>query len=95
MSYRPLRKALLAGLALAPVLRAPSVLACAACFGKTDAPLAVAMNWGILSLLVVVGCVLSGVAAFGVFLAKRSSAIAAGTLPPQPPAGMQNETKKI
>ena len=36
-----------------------SVFACAACYGRTDSPLASAMNFGILTLLGVVLCVLS------------------------------------
>jgi hypothetical protein len=50
-----------------------AVLACAACFGKSDSPLAQGMNWGILSLLVVVGLVLGGIASFFIYLAKRSA----------------------
>jgi len=42
----------LAGLCLSLV--PGSVLACAACFGKSDSSLAKGMNWGIASLLVVV-----------------------------------------
>jgi len=75
---RPKLKFLLPGVVAGLVLRSPSLLACAACYGgKTDSPLAAGMNWGIFSLLIVVGCVLGGFAAFGVFLAKRSAAIAA------------------
>ena len=54
-----------------------SLLACAACYGESDAPMAQGMNWGILSLLGVVGLVLGGVAAFFIYLARRSAAIAA------------------
>ena len=42
------------------LLHAHSALACAACFGKSDSPLAQAMNWGIFSLLAVVVSVLGG-----------------------------------
>ena len=52
-----------------------SVLACSACFGKSDSALAQGMNAGILALLAVVVFVLSGFAAFFIYLAKRSSAI--------------------
>ena len=58
-----------------------SVLACATCFGKTDSRLAEGMNMGIFSLLAVVVVVLGGIASFFVYLAKRSSAVAAA---PQP-----------
>ncbi len=71
-------KLLLPGAAAGLALHSQSLLACAACYGgSTDSPLAAGMNWGIFSLLMVVGCVLSGFAAFGVFLAKRSAALAA------------------
>ena len=50
-----------------------SAHACAACFGQSDSPLAKGMNMGILSLLAVVIFVLSGCAAFFIFLAKRSA----------------------
>ncbi len=61
-------------LALIPVLVFHPVVvqACAACYGKSDAPMAKGMNWGIFSLLAVVGMVLGGVTAFFVFLARRA-----------------------
>jgi hypothetical protein len=49
------------------------LLACAACYGQSDSAMAAGMNWGILSLLVIITCVLGGVAAFFVFLARRAS----------------------
>jgi hypothetical protein len=68
---------ILAGLVLSLAMRSESVSACAACFGKSDSPLAEGMNWGIFSLLAVVGCVLSGFAAAGIFLVKKSASVAA------------------
>ena len=63
-----------------------SALACATCFGKSDSDLAKAMNWGILSLLAVVVVVLSGFAAFFVYLARRAAMVAAAEAPvPEPP----------
>jgi len=50
-----------------------SVLACAACFGKSDSSLAKGMNWGIASLLVVVICVLGGIASFFIYIARKSA----------------------
>ena len=47
-------------------------LGCAACFGKTDSPMAVGMNYGIFALLAVIGTMLGLVASFFVFLARRS-----------------------
>lgn len=54
----------------------PAARACAACFGKSDSKLAEGMNWGIASLLFVVVSVLGGVAAFFIYLAKKSAALA-------------------
>ena len=43
------------------VLLAPkSVLACAACFGESDSPLAKGMNWGILSVMGSIGLIWYG-----------------------------------
>jgi len=50
-----------------------SVLACAACFGKSDSSMARGMNWGIASLLVVVIGVLGGIASFFVYIARKSA----------------------
>ena len=61
---------LIAALALQP----HSLRACAACFGQSDSPMAAGMNWGILSLLAMIGLVLGGIVAFFVFLARRSAA---------------------
>lgn len=57
------------------VLPAP-VRACAACFGQSDSPMAHGMNMGIFSLLLVVVFVLSGIASFFIYLAKKSAAVA-------------------
>jgi len=66
----------IAGLvALVSVLQPKWVLACAACYGQSDAPMARGMNWGIFSLLVVIGLVLATVASFFVYLAKRAAAM--------------------
>lgn len=51
----------------------PSARACATCFGASDSPMAQGMNWGIFSLLIVVVCMLSTIAAFFIFLAKKSA----------------------
>ena len=64
-------------LAAATALHAPAVLACAACYGKSDSPLAEGMNWGIFALLGCIAVVLSGFAGVGVYFARRSAAVAA------------------
>jgi hypothetical protein len=58
-------------------LHADAARACAACYGKSDSPLAQGMNWGIFSLLGVVVTVLGGIACCGIFLARRAAAHAA------------------
>lgn len=55
-------------------LPALSAHACAACYGKSDSAMAQGMNWGIFSLLAVVGVVLGCVGAFFVFIGCRSTA---------------------
>lgn len=48
---------------------APAQLfACAACYGKSDSPLASGMNWGILTLLGVTVTVLASIATFFAFI---------------------------
>ncbi|MSU57067.1 MAG: hypothetical protein EXS35_02620 [Pedosphaera sp.] len=56
----------------------PSALACAACYGASDSPLAQGMNWGILALLGVVGSVLLGITAFFIHVGIKSSRLNAG-----------------
>jgi UPF0716 family protein affecting phage T7 exclusion len=60
-------------------LRPDAAQACAACYGASDSPMAHGMNWGIASLLVVVAGVLSSVAAFFIYLAKKSAVVSAAT----------------
>ena len=53
---------------------APSPLfACAACYGKSDSPLASGMNWGIFTLLGVIVTVLATIATFFVYLIRRET----------------------
>ena len=67
------RPGLMWGVALVLAQAPRSVLACAACYGQSDSPMAQGMNWGIFTLLVVIVGVLGGVAAFFVFLARRAA----------------------
>ena len=48
-------------------------LACPVCFGQSDSPMAKATNLGIIVMLVIVGIVLAGFAAFIVNLARRAN----------------------
>jgi hypothetical protein len=52
------------------------LLACAACFGKSDSNMARSLNAGIFSLMAVVGTVLVGAASFFVFLSRKAAAAA-------------------
>jgi hypothetical protein len=74
-------KLVCAVLAAGVACQAQPLLACAMCYGKTDSPLAAGMNWGIMSLLVVIVSVLGGVASFFIFLARKAAALQA--VPPQ------------
>lgn len=47
--------------------------ACAACFGRSDSPLAQGMNMGIFSLLVVIGAVLATLVTFFVHIGRRAA----------------------
>jgi hypothetical protein len=53
-----------------------AAMACAACYGISDSPMAKGMNAGILALLGIIGSVLACATTFFVFLAHRSKAIA-------------------
>lgn len=70
------------GLLVASVvfIAAPSAMACTACFGQqTDSPMASGMNWGIISLLVVILGVLAGLATcFFLLIRKSGSQLAFG-----------------
>jgi len=59
----------------AAVALAPSPLfACAACYGRSDSPLASGMNWGIFTLLGVVLTVLTCIALFFVHVIRSEKA---------------------
>ena len=69
-------RALLPTAAIALALQPASLLACAACYGQSDSPMAQGMNWGIFSLLAVVLSVLGGIGGFFIFLARKSASMA-------------------
>lgn len=79
-------------IAAGAVLHTQSAAACAACYGKSDSPLAAGMNWGIFSLLIVIVMVLAGVASFFIYLARKSTTAAV----PAPTAGeLLEATQKV
>ena len=51
----------------------PSALACTVCFGDPNSQMTKGMSFGIAALLLIITCVLCGVAGFFVYLAKRSA----------------------
>lgn len=61
--------------AFCAVVCSPKALACAACFGKSDSPLAYGMNAGIYVLLAVIGSMLGLIASFFVFISRRTARI--------------------
>jgi hypothetical protein len=73
---RAFKKVVLPALML--VLAKTSAFACATCYGASDSPLAQGMNWGIVTLLGVIGTVLFGVAAFFVHVGIKSAKMNAG-----------------
>ncbi len=73
MNWRKFLRFSLPCLAIGITLLPQTVSACATCFGQSDSKLAQGMNMGILSLLGVVVCVLGAIAAFFIYLARRSA----------------------
>ncbi|HVU07391.1 MAG TPA: hypothetical protein VHG89_02475 [Verrucomicrobiae bacterium] len=63
-------KLLVAAVALAP----SPLFACAACYGKSDSPLASGMNWGIFTLLGVIVTVLASIATFFIYIIRKEAA---------------------
>jgi hypothetical protein len=63
-----------------------NLLACAACFGKSDSNMARSVNAGIFSLMAVVGTVLVGAASFFVFLSRKAAANSRAESSEGPPA---------
>jgi hypothetical protein len=78
-SCKILKVALLAA-ALAP----SPLFACAACYGKSDSPLAQGMNWGIFTLMGVIVTVLATIASFFVYIIRREAAMTNSTAPKVP-----------
>ena len=81
-SFRKFLKPALAAVAGAIAIAPSSLLACAACTGRTDSSLAVGMNWGIVTLLGFVLSVLSCVVVFFVHVARRTPPDDSETNPP-------------
>ena len=68
----------LSALFIALMLAAPrAAFACPVCFGQNDSPMAVAVNMGIIAMLVVVAGVLGAFASFFIYLMRRAKRVAA------------------
>jgi hypothetical protein len=70
---KSLRKVFVAAAMLAAAMPLPA-FACAACYGKSDSPLAHGMNWGIFTLLGVITSVLACFALFFVHIMRGEKA---------------------
>jgi hypothetical protein len=79
---RKLFKIIPAALGLAALAPSP-LFACAACYGKSDSPLASGMNWGIFTLLGVVVTVLISIASFFIFIIRKEAMLAEKNLSPE------------
>jgi hypothetical protein len=53
-----------------------AAFACPVCFGDNDSPMALAMNMGILFMLIIVAVVLGGFASFFIYLIRRAKRVA-------------------
>jgi hypothetical protein len=67
-----MRKLIAALIALCVLAVPRAALACPVCFGNSDAPMAIAMNTGILAMLLIVVGVLGGFASFFIYLIRRA-----------------------
>ncbi len=77
---KSLRKILAAAAVLAP----SPLFACAACYGRSDSPLASGMNWGIFTLLGFVLTVLTCIALFFVHVVRGEKAQTDNSTPKNP-----------
>ena len=60
------------------LLAAPrAALACPACFGDSNSPMAIATNMGIIAMLVVVAGMIGAFATFFIYLNRRAKRVAA------------------
>ena len=57
------------------VMQPSPALACAVCFGQSDADIAKGLVWGAVALLMIVASVLAGITAFFVQAARRSASL--------------------
>jgi heme/copper-type cytochrome/quinol oxidase subunit 2 len=77
-------KTMFALAALLAAIRPDTTFACAACFGKSDSPLATGMNWGIFTLMAFIGTVLVTIAGFFFYIIRKEMAHAEENAPRTP-----------
>jgi heme/copper-type cytochrome/quinol oxidase subunit 2 len=83
-SSRKFLKTIFAAAALATFAPSP-LFACAACYGRSDSPLAHGINWGIFTLMCVIVTVLASIATFFVYIVRKEAAALKNSTPqPQP-----------
>ena len=82
--WRPLLTAAIGVVAFVP----STLFACAACYGRSDSPLASGMNWGIFTLLGVVLTVLTCIALFFVHVVRGEKTQIENDSAPKNPPGL-------
>jgi hypothetical protein len=82
-SHPFLKTILVAAAGLAAFTPAP-LFACAACYGKSDSPLAHGMNWGIFTLMGIIVTVLATIASFFIYIIHKEAALANHAASPAP-----------
>jgi hypothetical protein len=68
------------------LLAKPAVFGCAACFGRSDSPMAYGMNAGIMTLLAVILSMLALIATFFVFIVRRAAQVTTDVPESTPPS---------
>lgn len=83
-SSRKFLRTIFAAAALAAFAPSP-LFACAACYGRSDSPLAHGINWGIFTLMGVIVTVLASIATFFIYIVRKEAASLKNTTSqPQP-----------
>ena len=77
MKTRAIYRQCTASVALLPLLLPSAASACAACFGRSDSPMAKGMNMGIFTLLLVIMSVLLAISVFFFYILRRAAKMAA------------------
>ena len=83
--HRKLWKTWLLAAVGAAALAPSPLLACAACYGRSDSALADGMNWGIFTLMGVILTVLTCILVFFVHIIRKEEKVANGSPPANPP----------